>query len=188
MDSGITIDGEEDPERTAILLNIPMSATNAIGSIIALFIIDSLGRRWIMLKSLPGLFLTLCLISLSMYLSLYSEDQKTKNDGHILFFVMIILYLLFFSIGFGATVWTVNSEIYPIHLVSTGVALATATNWLSNFAVSSVFLSSMEADGGKVFTFLILAFFTLCAFVFIYFLLPETAGKRIEENVQNIIG
>jgi Zn-dependent protease len=140
-----------------------------------------------MLRTLPGIFISLCLISLSMYLSLYSDDQKTQNDGHILFFVSIILYLAFFSIGFSSTIWTVNSEIYPIHLVSTGVSLATATNWLSNFAVASVFLSSMEADGGKVFTFLILAFFTICAFLFIFFLLPETAGKRIEENVKNIL-
>ena len=97
------------------------------------------------------------------------------------------MYLAAFSIGFSSTVWAVNTEIYPIHLVSTGVALATATNWLSNFAVASVFLTSMEADGGKVWTFLILAFNTICAFLFVFFLLPETAGISIRENVKNVL-
>ena len=187
MDSGITIDGEEDREKTAIMLNIPLAATNALGSLIAIFFIDNLGRRWTMLRTLPVVFISLLLLSLSMYLSLYSDDQKTQNDGHILFFFSIVLYLSAFSIGFSSTIWAVNTEIYPIHLVSTGVALATATNWLSNFAVASVFLTSMEADGGKVWTFLILAFNTICAFLFIFFLLPETAGVSIRENVKNIL-
>lgn len=171
-----------------IILNIPLAATNAIGSIIAIFVIDNLGRRYIMLRTLPFIFTTLCLIALAMYLSLYSDDPKTISDGHILFFVSIILYLAFFSIGFSSTPWAVNSEIYPIHLVGTAVALATATNWLSNFVVASLFLSSMETDAGKVYTFLILAFFAVCAFIFIYFLLPETAGKKISENIRNILG
>lgn len=188
IDSGITLDGVEDREKSAIILNIPLAATNALGSIIALFLIDDLGRRYIMLRTLPLIFLTLCLISLAMYLSLYSDDEKTKSDGHILFFVSIILYLAFFSIGFSSTPWAVNSEIYPIHLVGTAVALATATNWLSNFVVASVFLTSMESEGGKVYTFLILAFFAVLAFIFIYFLLPETAGKKISENIKAILG
>ena len=77
MDSGVTIDGEEDRERTAIILNIPLATTNAIGSLIAVFFIDNLGRRWTMLRSLPVVFVALLLLSLSMYLSLYSDDQKT---------------------------------------------------------------------------------------------------------------
>lgn len=175
IDSGITIDGY-DQEEMGILLNIPLAATNALGSVITIFVIDQLGRRYTMLRTLPFIFLTLCLISLSMYLSLYSDDPETVRNGHILFITSIILYLAFFSIGMSSTVWTVNSEIYPIHLVGTAVSLATATNWLSNFAVSSIFLTLMESDGGKVYTFLILAGFALAAFIFIYCLLPETAG------------
>ncbi len=67
----------DEKEEMGIFLNIPLAATNAIGSTIAVFLIDSLGRRYIMLRSLPFLFLTLCLISLSMYLSLYSSDADT---------------------------------------------------------------------------------------------------------------
>lgn len=143
---------------------------------VAIFLIDDLGRRFIILRTLPGVFLSLCLVSYSMYLSLFSEDQSNKNTGHILFMISIILYLIFFSIGFSSTPWAINSEIYPIHLIGTAVSLATATNWLSNFIVASIFLTSMETDPGKCYTFLILAFFALLAWIFVYFLVPETAG------------
>ena len=98
------------------------------------------------------------------------------------------MYLAFFSVGMSSTVWTVNSEIYPIHLVGTAVALATATNWIANFVVSSVFLTSMETDSGKVTTFVVLAFFALLAEIFVYLYVPETAGKTVEENVDKILG
>jgi len=71
IQNGITLDSETDKERIGILLNIPLSITNAVGSIIAIFLIDNLGRRWIMLRSLPVILLTLCLISLAMYFSVY---------------------------------------------------------------------------------------------------------------------
>ena len=91
----------------------------------------------------------------------------------------IIAYLAFFSIGFSSTPWAINSEIYPIHLIGTAIALATATNWLTNFIVSISFLSFMETKEGKVYTFLILAGFAFIAIIFVYFLVPETAGRRI---------
>ena len=100
----------------------------------------------------------------------------------------IVTYLLSFSIGLSSTPWIINSEIYPIHLVGTAAALATATNWLANFIVASSFLTAMETKEGKVYTFSILAFFALTAFIFVYFLVPETAGKRVSENVATILG
>ena len=46
----------------------------------------------------------------------------------------------------------------------------------------------METDAGKVYTFLILAVCSVLAFLFVYLLVPETAGKKIPENIVNVIG
>jgi SP family myo-inositol transporter-like MFS transporter 13 len=101
--------------------------------------------------------------------------------------VGLFLYLLFFSIGMANTPWSVNTEIYPIHLIGTGNSLSTATNWLSNFVVSSLFLTITATDTGKVYAFLILGGFSVVAWIFIYKLLPETKGKTILENIDNIL-
>jgi len=71
ISSGITIEGIKDKEHLGILLNIPLAFTNALGSLIAVFFIDKLGRRFTMLRTVPGIFASLILISLAMYLSIY---------------------------------------------------------------------------------------------------------------------
>ena len=101
--------------------------------------------------------------------------------------VSMTAYLLSFGIGFQAIPWIINSEIYPIHLSGTGAGLAAATHWASSFMISSVFLTVSETSEGKVLTFLAFALCSLILFVFVYYLLPETKGKRVEENVRNII-
>ena len=58
IENGITLGDDYDREQTGILLNIPLSATNAVGTMISVFFIDSLGRRWLMLRSLPIIFIS----------------------------------------------------------------------------------------------------------------------------------
>ena len=98
------------------------------------------------------------------------------------------LFMLSFAIGFSSTPWTVNSEIYPVHLAGTASGLAAATHWICSFIVSSIFLTVMDTNEGKVITFLVLSIFPVLAFVFVYYLLPETANKKVSENISNIIG
>ena len=152
-----------------------------------------------MLITLPILSISLLLVSLSMYLITPPDDtlssstdtppSSTLNSfGYILFFMGVIIFLLFFSFGFGALPWAINSEIYPVHLTGTGVSLSTATNWTFNFIVSSVFLSAVESTrGGKIWAYAIFAGFAGLAMGFVWVFVPETAGRTIEENVQNII-
>jgi MFS transporter, SP family, sugar:H+ symporter len=85
------------------------------------------------------------------------------------------------------TVWTVNAEIYPIHLIGVANSIATSSNWLSNFIVSSLFLTITNSDAGKVYAYLILAFFATSAWFFIYFMLPETKGFSIQQNIDRIL-
>ena len=150
---------------------------NAVGSFIAVFFIDKLGRRFIILRTLPGVLISCVTIALSMYLSLYTENMQTI--GNFLALLGLLMYLGFFSIGFSSTPWSINTEIYPTHLIGTATSLSTATNWLSNFVVSSVFLSIMKTDLGKVLAFVTLAIFTTICIIFVYIFVPETKGKSI---------
>ena len=130
-----------------------------------------------MLKSLPFSCISLVVISVSI--------QRDDKYGSIMILTSIIIYLASFAIGMSSTIWAVTQEIFPIQLTGVAVALANATGWFCNFAVASVFLTTMETEDGKTFTFLFLALMCLCAFVFIFVFVPETAGKTILENIQN---
>ena len=192
LSTGISVDGV-DEKTLSILLNIPLAAVNAIGSTVAVFVIDNMGRRFTMLRGLPGIFGSLILVSISEYLSNFchdgSDDTKSSAEvtGNYLAMAGLVLYLSFFSVSMSSTVWSVNTEIYPIHLVGTASSLATATNWFSNFLVSTFFLVILRSDTGKVLAFLLLAGFTAAAWLFIYYLLPETNGREINDNVNNIL-
>lgn len=184
--TGIKLPGFVDKDQMAIVLNIPLALVNVVGTAIAIFIIDGKGRRYTMLRTLPGQVSSLLVVAVCMYLSNF-YGGFWHVFGNCLALISLIVYMGFFAIGFSSTVWSVNTEIYPIHLVSTATALATATNWLSNFIVSSTFLTIMATNTGKVIAFLLLAFFGVLAFAFIYFLLPETNDRPIPENVKNVL-
>ena len=58
--------------------------------------------------------------------------------------------------------------------------MATTANWLSNYCVSQVFLNATATEMGEVLTFAGIAFACAIAWLFVYFLLPETKGNTIE--------
>jgi Sugar (and other) transporter len=98
----------------------------------------------------------------------------------------ILLYLVFFSISLGPIPWTVNSEIYPLHLRGVGNSLATTVNWISNFAVSQVFLLVTATSTGQVITFVSIAICCVGTWIFVHRLLPETKGRMIESIVAEL--
>ncbi|RUS90675.1 hypothetical protein EGW08_001575 [Elysia chlorotica] len=92
----------------------------------------------------------------------------------------LVLYLMFFAPGMGPMPWTINSEIYPLWARSTGNSLATATNWISNLAVSMTFLTLTETltKSGTYWMFVGIAALGL---IFIATCVPETKGQKLEE-------
>jgi len=87
-----------------------------------------------------------------------------------------------------STPWAINAEIYPLHVIGTANSLSTTTNWTANFVVATVFLLALQTDTGKVVSFLVLALVAMVAWVFVYFLVPETANKNIDEILNDILG
>jgi hypothetical protein len=116
----------------------------------------------------------------------FSSDPKTQQIGSYVAFISILLYLLAFSIGLGATPWTVNSEIYPLNLRGAGNSASTFGNWFSNFLVSESFLTVTHSKLGTVLTFAAIASICILGWFFVYKMIPETKGKTFEE-IQNEI-
>ena len=116
LNSGIKLKGyaKGDPI-VGIILNIPLALVNALGSVITVFFIDRLGRRYIMLKLLPWIVFSLVGISFSMWLSNYHEEYSSEHIiGSYFSILFVLLYLALFSMGMAGTVWSINTEIYPI--------------------------------------------------------------------------
>lgn len=123
-----------------------------------------------MLWTLPGCGIAMFCLSLGMYLV-----NVDISGGEWLAVVSMFTYIALFAIGVGGTPWTVNSEIYPLHLRGIANALATLGNWVANYFVSAVFLTATESDLGEVkenyfnTIFLIIGHDLCCAWSFLFF-------------------
>ncbi|KAH8871768.1 Proton myo-inositol cotransporter [Schistosoma japonicum] len=92
----------------------------------------------------------------------------------------LILYLASFAPGMSPLPWTINAEIYPAWARSTGVATATACNWIANLVVSLTFLSlthSITRQG----TYCLYAGVSILAIIFVWKFVPEYGDKTLEE-------
>jgi len=114
LTAGITVPGFSEDE-SAILLNIPLAFVNAMGNLTQTFVIDSFGRRYIMLRAVPFCILGWTITATGMYLIGYTESSV----GPWIAIAGIIMFLAAFSFGFSAQPWAVNTEIYPLTVIGT---------------------------------------------------------------------
>jgi SP family myo-inositol transporter-like MFS transporter 13 len=99
-------------------------------------------------------------------------------------FLSILVYIAFFAMAMGPVPWIYNSEIYPLKLRSTAASLSTTANWISNFLVSMTFLSIMSTNPGMVLAWIVLAMFGVATMFWVWHLIPETKGKKLEDILE----
>ena len=92
----------------------------------------------------------------------------------------VIFYLVCFGLGYSAAPTIVASEIYPTHARSYGVSQVVFFMWVGNFVVSATFLTETQTFGIDN-TFYIYTAVTVVAWLYIYYELPETSGKTMEQ-------
>jgi hypothetical protein len=92
----------------------------------------------------------------------------------------MMLYVASFAISLGPIFWLLIAEIYPTAVRSSAEGLSATFNWGSNLLVSLTFLTLLEAMGASR-TFWLYGVFAIGAWIFSYYLVPETKGRTLEE-------
>lgn len=95
----------------------------------------------------------------------------------------IAIFIFFFASTWGPGAWVVIGEIFPLPIRSRGVALSTASNWLWNTIITVITPYMVNQDEGNLRSsvFFIWGGLNVCAFVYAYFLIPETKGLTLEQ-------
>jgi MFS family permease len=151
-----------------------VGVTNVVFTIVAVLLLDKLGRRVFLLAGTVGV--TVALIGLGLFF----QVPSIRHNAGWLALASLILYVASFAIGLGPIFWLMISEIFPLKVRSAAMATCTVANWGFNFLVSFTFLQliSTAGKGGAFFTYAALG---VAAIVFFAWKVPETKGRSLEE-------
>ncbi len=168
---------------------------NTVTTIPALYFLDKLGRRPVLLFGAAAMMawqfaVAGLLATYSVPISDYNgsdtvriripESNKSAAKGVI---ACCYLFVCSFATSWGVGIWLYVSEIWGDPICrQRGASLATAANWIFNFAIAMFTPSSFKNITWK--TYCIYATFCACMFIHVYFGFPETKGKRLEEIAQ----
>ncbi|KAF1988032.1 general substrate transporter [Aulographum hederae CBS 113979] len=168
------------------LVSLTIATTNLLFTLVAFIAIDRVGRRGILLYSVPVMVIGLVLASVAFSqegrLGLSGSDEQKGGGGGpwaIVILCAMIVYVAGYAIGIGNVPWQ-QSELFPLPVRAAGSALATSTNWGANFLVGLTFLPMLEllSPAG---TFGVYAVVCVVGWVAVWRWYPERSGIGLEE-------
>ncbi|KAK8185398.1 general substrate transporter [Phyllosticta capitalensis] len=168
-------------------MSLVLSGTLNIGQLVAVMlcfcIIDKVGRRPLAIWGALGMALPY--VIMSALVGLYSHDWAANKAAGWGTTAMAYIYVLMYGVSYSPLTWALPSEVFSTSTRAKGVALSTATVWISNFIIG-VIVPTMIEDAGYG-TYVFFAIMCLLAAVWAYFLVPETKGKTLEQ-VDDLFG
>jgi SP family galactose:H+ symporter-like MFS transporter len=158
----------------AILATLGIGIVNVAMTVVAMRLIDRMGRRPLLLIGIAGMTLSLAALGF-----VFRRQDQTEVSATLAVISMMV-YVAAFAISLGPIFWLMISEIYPLRIRSSTEGLSAAFNWGSNLLVSLTFLTLVQELGAS-WTFWLYGVCSAAAWVFSYYRVPETKGRTLEE-------
>jgi len=166
-----------DKDTTALAATIGIGAINVLSTLIAIWLVDRVGRKPLLLAGLAGMIVSLVALGTAQrFGSKIGVNPQWVGPIAVGF---IGLYIVCFAFSLGPIVWLMISEIFPNQARARAVAISTAANWMANFLVSLSFPVLLALMGPSL-CFLYAAM-GVAASIFIIGYVPETKGKSLED-------
>jgi hypothetical protein len=143
---------------------------------VAVATVDSWGRRPLLLLGVSGIVGSLFVLGIIQTGEL-SLDPSIDTWANV---AALLVYVGAYQVSFGPISWLIVGEVFPLSIRGQALALATLTNFASNFLVS-LFIPSLQESLGPAGLYFSFAGIGLIALYVIYSIVPETKGKSLEE-------
>lgn len=162
--------GMPEPHPRQATTNPPPGIVNTLSTLPALFLIDKIGRKPLLLCGAAGTFISLVIVGgiIGGYGSTLKDHPAAGWTG----IAFVYIYDVNFSYSWAPIGWVLPSEIYNIGNRSKAMSLTTSSTWMCNFIIGLVTPDMLETIGYG--TYIFFAAFAMIAFVFTWFLIPET--------------
>jgi sugar porter (SP) family MFS transporter len=160
--------------KNAIFATLLVAITNVLATVIALLLVDRLGRKPLLYAGIGGMTVSLFVLSLCFH-----NQAALGSSLGVIATACLMVYITCFAFSMGPIAWILVSEVFPLRVRGRGVAAATLGSGTSNFLVSLTFLSLIKAAGNAL-TFAIYGVFCILTLFFVRFVIPETKGRELE--------
>ncbi|KAA9150517.1 sugar porter family MFS transporter [Amycolatopsis acidicola] len=162
--------------QAALLSGVLLGVTKFLFTAWVVFVVDRWGRKPLLLIGNVIMVLTLVGAALSVY-----NVHDTATLG-VLMLVMMVLYLVGYELGWGAVVWVMMSEVFPLRERAAGMGVASVVLWAATGIITAVFPIMSDKNalglGGSM---LVFAGVNVVLFALTKWLVPETKGRSLEQ-------
>jgi SP family galactose:H+ symporter-like MFS transporter len=166
--AGITATGP------AILAGAGLTMVMWVFHVLAIFLLDRVGRRPLLLVGVAGQIIGLAILGAAFQFPQLASFKSYVAIGGL------VTYVACFAFGLGPIFWLLISEIYPLKIRGAAMSAVTVTNWALNLMVAVSFLTLVGVLG-QAGTFWLYGAIAVGAWIFFYLLVPETKGKTLEQ-------
>lgn len=169
--------GVESPYTKSLIVN----AINVVSTIPGLIIIESWGRRKLLMVGASGM--AICQLVMATFAAAAGTDMQ--ETAQLILIIFCNINVFFFAASWGPVAWVVTSEIYPLKVRAKAMSLSTMSNWLLNFSIAyaSPFMVGKGPGhgdfGSKI--FFIWGAFCLIAVFCVWGLVYETSRLSLEQ-------
>jgi sugar porter (SP) family MFS transporter len=166
----------------SLLANVGNGVVNVGMTVVAIWLIDKVGRRVLLIGGTVGMAIALFVVAATFAVS----GNTLGHTAAIVAVVSLAVYTGSFAIGLGPVFWLLISEIYPAQIRGKSMSIATIANWGANFVVAISFLTLLNTISNAG-TFFLLGFLSLAAVAYFWKRVPETEGLTLEEIEREMV-
>jgi sugar porter (SP) family MFS transporter len=169
-------------ESDALLINVLSGALSIGACLVALMLIDRIGRKPLLWIGSLGMTVTLALVAYAFASAGTSANGQLALSGAmgVLALVAANAYVVFFNVSWGPVMWVMLGEMFPNQIRGSALAAAGAAQWMANFAITITF-PILLAGIGLASAYGIYAFAALLSVGFVLRYVNETNGKELEQ-------
>ena len=167
-------------EKDSLLISTITSVTNIVTTLVAISLVDKIGRKPLLIIGASGMILTLGTMAFCFSQSVGSGADLTLPGAYgPVALVAANFYVFSFGMSWGPVVWVLLGEMFNNRIRATALAVAAAAQWIANWAVSVSFPSLAKV--GLQFAYGLYTAFAALALIFVWRAVRETKGRELED-------